>query len=233
MPDDDFGCPELWDEYEWERFLQQQDRKTDQYFALFEKYSDHPDRDEIIALEMGWNHVMDESDDDAAEDWGTVSEFSAEDEGDGDEEGSDELDLDDEEEDEEDEELDELQNSELYLQSMELNRRVFALVEGRDALKNNPVAVEMASRVAICGAKLAAALCGDDYSEVGMTIAYLKRSLKAATDSLNAAYRLHEAGSMSQSDLESLTVLLFPIREKIVDMMGEYRVELRRRRGEL
>ncbi len=238
MPDDEFGCPELWDEYEWERFLQQQDRKTDQYFALFEKYSDHPDRDEIIAREMGWNHVMDDSDDEeeeASEEWETLIEFSADDDEDeeDDEDGEDELEVVDAEDGEEDEEFDELQNSEVYLQSMELNRRVFALVEGRDALKDNPLAVEMASRVAICGAKLAAALCGDDYSEVGMTIAYLKRSLKAATDSLNAAYRLHEAGQMAQTDLESLTEMLFPIREKIVDMMGEYRVELRRRRGEL
>jgi hypothetical protein len=237
MPDDEFGCPELWDEYEWERFLQQQDRKTDQYFALFEKYSDHPDRDEIIAREMGWNHVMDDSDD-APEDWAVAVEFSSDDDEEDDEE-EDELELDDDDEiedddeDDEDDELNELQNSEVYLQSMELNRRVFALVEGRDTLKDNLVAVEMASRVAICGAKLAAALCGDDYSEVGMTIAYLKRSLKAATDSLNAAYKLHESGDLSRPDLESLTDLLFPIRERIVDMMGEYRVELRRRRGEL
>ena len=49
MADEDSGCPELWDEYQWERFLQQQDRKTEQYFQLFEKYQNHPDRDEIIA----------------------------------------------------------------------------------------------------------------------------------------------------------------------------------------
>jgi hypothetical protein len=36
MADEDFGCPELWDEYQWERFLQEQDRKTEQYFQLFE-----------------------------------------------------------------------------------------------------------------------------------------------------------------------------------------------------
>ncbi len=242
MPDDEFGCPELWDEYEWERFLQQQDRKTDQYFALFEKYSDHPDRDEIIAREMGWNHVMDEDDDEdeVSEEWQTVT-FSTDDEDDedGDEEEDDEeieivdIEDDDEDEDDEDASFDELQNSEVYLQSMELNRRVFTLVEEKDELKNHPQAVEMASRVAICGAKLAAALCGDDYSEVGMTIAYLKRSLKAATDTLNAAYRLHEGGLVTEAELGALTELLFPVREKIVDLMSEYRVELKRRRGEL
>ena len=200
MAEENSGCPELWDEYQWERFLQQQDRKTEQYFQLFEKYQDHPERDEIIAREMGWNHSDDDDDE--------------------------------EESDEDEEEFEELQQSEVYMQSMELNRRVFTMVEERETLKDHPVAVELATRVAICGAKLAAALCGDDFSEVGMTIAYLKRSLKAANDALGAASRLRYAGLIDDDDLGQVNELLFPIRERIVDMMGEFRAELRRRRGE-
>src|SRR5271168_5506774 len=55
----------VWDEYQWERFLQQQDRKTERYMELLEKYMDHPDRDQIIAREMGWSHLLDG----AEEDW--------------------------------------------------------------------------------------------------------------------------------------------------------------------
>jgi hypothetical protein len=216
MAEEDSGCPELWDEYQWERFLQQQDRKTEQYFQLFEKYQNHPDRDEIIAREMGWGGSEDEDEGDS--DWVDTAE---------DEEEDDESDEDD------DGELDELQSSEVYMQSMELNRRVFVLVEERDSLKDHPVAVELATRVAICGAKLAAALCGDDFSEVGMTIAYLKRSLKAANDALSAASRLRQSGLIDNEDLKSINELLFPIRECIVDMMAEFREELRRRRGEI
>jgi len=222
MPDDDFGCPELWDEYQWERFLQQQDRKTEQYFQLFEQYENHPERDEIIAREMGWNQPeaeVEEEDDSEDSEWLEVideEEADAEVVAEDDEEG-----------------IDELQHSEVYMQSMELNRRVFTLVEEREELKDHPVAVELATRVAICGAKLAAALCGDDFSEVGMTIAYLKRSLKAANDALSAGARLHDQGLIDQKDLNSINELLFPIRECIVDMMGEFREELRRRRGEL
>lgn len=222
MPDDDFGCPELWDEYQWERFLQQQDRKTEQYFQLFEQYENHPERDEIIAREMGWNQPeaeVEEEDDNEDSEWLEVideEEADAEVVAEDDEEG-----------------IDELQHSEVYMQSMELNRRVFTLVEEREELKDHPVAVELATRVAICGAKLAAALCGDDFSEVGMTIAYLKRSLKAANDALSAGARLHDQGLIDQKDLNSINELLFPIRECIVDMMGEFREELRRRRGEL
>ena len=59
------GEPErIWDEYEWERFLQQQDGKTEKYMQLLETYLDDPDRDEIIAREMGWTQLLD------ARDWG-------------------------------------------------------------------------------------------------------------------------------------------------------------------
>src|ERR1700759_2821420 len=48
-----------WDEYDWERFLQQQDRKTERYMELLERYIDDPNRDQIIAREMGWYHLLD------------------------------------------------------------------------------------------------------------------------------------------------------------------------------
>src|SRR6516162_7369873 len=49
---------QAWDEYDWERFLQQQDSKTERYMELFEKYIDDPNRDQIIAKEMGWPHLL-------------------------------------------------------------------------------------------------------------------------------------------------------------------------------
>src|SRR5260370_31731072 len=48
----------IWDEYDWERFLQQQDRKTERYMELLERYIDDPNRDQIIAREMGWTHLL-------------------------------------------------------------------------------------------------------------------------------------------------------------------------------
>src|SRR5947207_14682192 len=59
----DWGKPErMWDEYDWERFLQQQDGKTEKYMQLLETYLDDPRRDEIIAREMGWTHLLDAKD---------------------------------------------------------------------------------------------------------------------------------------------------------------------------
>src|ERR1700730_19217993 len=58
----DYEHERVWDEYDWERFLQQQDQKTEKYMELLEKYLDDPQRDEIIAREMGWSQVPDPKD---------------------------------------------------------------------------------------------------------------------------------------------------------------------------
>ncbi len=43
-----------WDEYDYERFLRESDARTDKYQELLDKYHDHPDRDRLVAREMGW-----------------------------------------------------------------------------------------------------------------------------------------------------------------------------------
>ena len=62
MPGYDHEPDRAWDEYEWERFLQQQDQKTEKYMELLEKYLDHPQRDQIIAREMGWTQLLNSDD---------------------------------------------------------------------------------------------------------------------------------------------------------------------------
>src|ERR1044072_7084076 len=57
------GEPErAWDEYQWELFLQQQESKAEKYMQLLENYLDDPQRDEIIAREMGWTQVLESKD---------------------------------------------------------------------------------------------------------------------------------------------------------------------------
>ncbi len=51
---------EIWDEYRWERFKQQSDMRSEKYRQLLEKYMDHPDRDKIIAKEMGWDDLLED-----------------------------------------------------------------------------------------------------------------------------------------------------------------------------
>ncbi len=44
-----------WDEFDYEQFLRESDARTDKYMELLDKYQDHPDRDRLIAKEMGWS----------------------------------------------------------------------------------------------------------------------------------------------------------------------------------
>jgi hypothetical protein len=212
------GEPErVWDEYQWERFLQQQEGKAEKYMRLLEEYLDDPQRDEIIAREMGWTQLLD------ARDW--RAELDA---------------LPDKDMAEEDDSgTDETSRSEETLEEHDLYRAAFALTIWIDhlfdrnaSLPNEPAAVKLATQAALANAKLAAALSSDSLSEIGMTIAYLKRALKAITMSMDAAAQLRKvAGLVTRSQYRVLRQRLFQVRDGIVTLMGEYRGEWRRRFG--
>jgi hypothetical protein len=210
------GEPErIWDEYEWERFLQQQDGKTEKYMQLLETYLDDPDRDEIIAREMGWTQLLD------ANDWSAEVDAM----------------LDGSEEDETDIEnastaTEAFEDHDLYRAAFALTIWIDQLFDENSSLQNEPAAVKLATHAALASAKLAAALSGDNLDEIGMTIAYLKRSLKAITISMEAAAQLRKpAGQISRSQYAILQQRLFRVRDGIIALMGEYRSEWRRRFG--
>ena len=64
-----------------------------------------------------------------------------------------------------------------------------------------------------------------------MTIAYLKRALKAITSGMEAALILRKEIPLEESRYATLQQRLFQIRDAIIDMMGAYRAEFRRRYG--
>jgi hypothetical protein len=201
--DDEMEPEEAWDEYTWERFLQEQDRNTEKYFQLLELYLDHPDRDEIIAEQMGWSPLdLDEAEED--------TDFESP------------VDLESEIE-ETEEEFEAFTRSQVYTDTLRLHRWINRLFDKRGDLREHPEAVRFATRSAVCGAKLAAALCGEDTTEIGMTIAYLKRALKAANDSLDALVKLADSGLLDRRRANHARRLVFAIRDKIVDHMREYR----------
>jgi hypothetical protein len=212
------GEPErMWDEYQWERFLQQQDGKTEKYMQLLEAYLDDPQRDEIIAREMGWTQLLD------------VNDWSAE---------IDAL-LDEAPCEEDDAGIDEIVSSGETFEEHDLYRAAFALTiwidqlfDQNTSLQNEPVAIKLATHAALASAKLAAALNGDSMDEIGMTIAYLKRALKAITTSMEAAAQLRKlARLINRSQYAVLQQRLFHVRDGIITLMGEYRGEWRRRFG--
>ena len=50
MSDDPKQPERVWDEYDWERFLRKQDKRTELYLELLDRYGDHPDREIILKI---------------------------------------------------------------------------------------------------------------------------------------------------------------------------------------
>ena len=207
----------VWDEYDWERFLQQQDEKTEKYMDLLEKYLDHPQRDEIIAREMGWPQAL------AEDDWSAEVDALANEEWRSSDENS--------EPDDSFAELESFENHNLYRGAFALTIWIDQLFDQNPALQNEPAAVKLATHAALASAKLAAALSDDDVDEIGMTIAYLKRALKAITTAMEAAGQLLSGKSLNHTQHSILQRRLFQVRDGIISLMGEYRGEWRRRFG--
>jgi len=208
----------VWDEYQWERFLQQQDRKTEHYMDLLERYMDHPNRDQIIAREMGWYHLLDKDGEKWAENVDFLFDQELQEESEDDE---------DQEEDEEDE--DGFEVHPLYKASFALTIWIDQLFDELGEIQNQPSAVKLSTHAAVASAKLAAALSDDDVDEIGMTIAYLKRALKAIMIGIDAAVQLRKDVTLDPERFATLNQRLFQIRDGIIQLMGEYRSEWRRR----
>jgi hypothetical protein len=209
-----------WDEYEWERFLQQQDQKTEKYMELLEKYIDDPQRDEIVAREMGWYHQAEES----SEEWNEDPDLQFGEEGSEEEILPSQL---------IDNCAESFEQHVLYRAAFSLTIWIDRLLEGNGALQNDPAAVKLATHAALASAKLAAALSDEEAEELGMTIAYLKRSLKAITVAMDASAQLIAEKSLSCEQHASLQQRLFQIRDGIILLMGEFRGEWLRRYGSL
>jgi hypothetical protein len=208
----------IWDEYDWERFLQQQDRKTEKYMELLERYIDDPNRDQIIAREMGWYHLLDKDGEKWAENVDFLFDQELQEEGEDDE---------DQEEDEESE--DGFEVHPLYKASFALTIWIDQLFDDLGEIQNQPSAVKLSTHAAVASAKLAAALSDDDVDEIGMTIAYLKRALKAIMIGIDAAVQLRKDVTLDPERFATLNQRLFQIRDGIIQLMGEYRSEWRRR----
>src|SRR3954467_3325348 len=220
MPEYDHEPERAWDEYEWERFLQQQDQKTEKYMELLEKYLDHPQRDQIIAREMGWTQLVDE------EDWSEEVDAMLDDES-----GEDEFSSDEEETAEST--IEGFEEHSLYRAAFALTVWIDQLFDETPALQNDPAAVKLATHSALASAKLAAALSDDDVDELGMTIAYLKRALKAITVSMEAGCQLLKEKLITPQQQSILQQRLFEVRDGIISLMGQYRGEWLRRYGSL
>jgi hypothetical protein len=246
---------EEWDEFDHEKMLRESDARTDKYSELLDKYMDHPDRERIVAKEMGWDHILEmldaeeerkqhgeggESDDaveaEATEDAANPAEESESGER---KKGWEVPDLSDYEEPEPDpltEGKDWVRNkhgdikhplsNRAFESAMDLWHRMEELGLKDDRDEDLGALV---GEFQILSAKLAGALDGlaqeRPYIDYAHNIARMKRGLNHLHTAQAALVKVEEKKLLPQEDLDATRTELFAIREEMLRLMDEFRQE--------
>ncbi len=180
------------DEFEWEQFLKKNDEMVDKFSALMEKYIDDPNCDEIIAKEMGWDHLLDDKENESDDDerpW--LNEMFDEET-----EESEAWKIAAGIEDDRESSLPDFRNDPLYQQGLSFAVDFMNWFRGLpETIQQNQDMNEAIANAAIPGAKIAGAVSigGDeDKDQLGMRLAIYKRGLIAANKTVAALSAVKE-----------------------------------------
>lgn len=206
---------EIWDEYRWEEFFRESDKRTEKYSRLLDKYMDHPDCDRIIAEEMGWAHILDENSEiddpfmdeiqlgemDEGEEWKRLTGYTLT-------------------------ELDSVENLPIYRKAFKFTVDAINMVNTHLADADDASVQIFCRYVTLPSAKIAGGFgLGFEMENLGGNIANCKRGLTAANKMLNALYDIGD-----KELLERDLYLEYHNRAKEVrDELAVYIVELRER----
>ncbi|MFH0953151.1 MAG: hypothetical protein V1873_02350 [Verrucomicrobiota bacterium] len=222
-PDEfDFEDYEPMDEFQWEKFMRESDATTDKFSKLFEKYADDPDRERIIAREMGWSWLEEAlaEEEAAAPEPADLAEAGEEPpemvpnplkEG-----------------------VDWVRDEHGYVEHpLTLRAHELGLDLWRDAeargLMEDPAQKdvhEMVFETQTTAAKLAGALnhlAYDEAPEGGFVVAALKRALNHLHQAIAAAERVSAAKAAALEQMPAYGRTLFEIRQEILALMQRFR----------
>lgn len=225
-----------WDEFDYEKFMRESDARTDKYSELLDKYMDHPERDRIIAHEMGWTwleQALDETaagNDDEPESANTESAQAAP------FENEEPDDLPELEPDPATEGVDWVRDEDgsvshpLSLRAFESSMSLWHQCDELGLGKaNDDDLCTLLSEYQITSAKLAGALdglaYGRDLRDGAFIVAYLKRALNHLHSTQAALEKVTGKNLLPAQLVESTRAELFGIREEILRLMSEFRSE--------
>ncbi|MEW5800095.1 MAG: hypothetical protein AB1728_13935 [Bacteroidota bacterium] len=225
MEDDPKDAPhdKPMDEFEWEEWMEKNDEMVDKYSALMDKYMDDPNRDDIIAKEMGWD--KDEDDDGIERPW--LKEF---------EESLDHSDDEVEEGDEwkvaagikEDSDIPDVEDDPLYQLSFSFSTDFIKWFDVLPERVHNDEQMQVAARHALIpAAKIAGASGGsgddDDKDQLGMQLAIYKRGLAAANTTLAALTTAKEKNLFNDPSLSEFIKRATELRNALAVRIQEVR----------
>jgi hypothetical protein len=202
------GTPK--DEFEWELFLRASDRRTTKLGELMEKYHDHPDRERVIAREMGWTVIEEMLDAEA--------EFGVEEEPD----NPDDAGL------EESEPVKMDEDPIRHPLVARLINRSATLMELAAERRDNDLEEMVGSFIAV-GPKIAGALgivrpgrkLDNEFN--GLVVAKLKRAIGELSRAINAASRLKERKAELPFSINEWVTEMLETRQEILALMNEFR----------
>ena len=210
------------DEFQWEKFMKESDARTEKYSQLLEKYMDDPDRDRIVAREMGWTWVEELMD--AEEREGLADAMAGDPFGDMPDLVPNPL----------TEGTDWVRNEHghvehpLCLRARKVGMDLWQYAEERGLLNEHgdPDLQDMIFQAQMAGAKLAGALnhlAYDDDRDSGFLVAALKRALNYLHLSISLAEKVAGKKLMEEDRMKGYEQSLFAIREEILSLMKRYR----------
>lgn len=240
-----------WDEFDYEKFMRESDARTDKYAELLEKYMDHPDRDKIIAKEMGWSWLEEALDEKAEAECSESNQEGKEVDEDGDHFGPSEEDSEGEgggwdvpdnlqeladelKPDPATEGVDWVRDEHGYFQHplcLRAQNGAMDLWHKCDELGvdkgDDPDLSDLLSQYQITSAKLAGALnslaYGRHLRDGPFTVAYLKRALNYLHTAQAALERVVNRQLLPREITDIVRAELFGIREEILKLMQEFR----------
>jgi hypothetical protein len=210
------------DEFGYEQFMRESDARTDKYMKLFEKYEGHPDREKIVAREMGWTWLEEALE---ADERGALPKREREEipplEPNPLTEGVDWV-----------RDKDGQIHHPLTKRAFESGVAIWHFCDDRGLLEDNGDSdlFEMVFQFQTAGAKIAGALDSlaydeDDSRDGGFVVASLKRALNYLHTSMAAADKVAQKNLLPPERLDSFRAELFEVREKILELMQRFRAK--------
>ena len=210
------------DEFGYEKLMRESDSKTDKYMALLEKYEGHPDREKIVAREMGWEWLEEALE---ADERGALPP-------------PEELELPPLEPNPATEGVDWIRDKDGHIHHP-LTKRAFESAmsmwhycKDRNFLgdEGDTDLQEMIFEFQTAGAKIAGALDSlaydDDHSrDGGFVVAALKRALNYLHKSVAAAEKVAQKNLLPADRLEAFRADLFEVREAMLKLMQRFRAK--------
>jgi len=211
----------IWNEFDWERYLRQQDEGVLRYLAFYEQLRTHPERLDESARLMGWG----------VEEWTSEGVLANDDDDDDDEDSEDDNDASDLEIGD-DEDPYTLHKNPIYVASralfMSLKRAWEQLADAPDKIPSR-LALSYYAALVRTEDQAMQAISALDFGDYAMAISLFKRALR----DLNATLAALEPEACKHSRAlthyrEQAFPRLFDLREVWLRVMGECRDELAR-----